>query len=253
MFNQGEVGRDPLASIVYQDLFKRSWVLIPIIFVIIIQKRAIPLTIAILSIVIYAIGYVFDLYNLGRCLFTLIFFLQIEAALFLIQSGKRCSNIIWRRFIPSAFAILLFVVSLNKIHAILSTDSESIGIKGSSLENFLKSIPATSEITFADPDTSRYLPALGRRVYVIAEYPPFFSSAYTTRIKISNDFFSQDLTTLNRVEILREIKANYILLDKKVALQNEILVSIKPFLSFNVVHQDTRWTLLKIRSIDSHI
>jgi hypothetical protein len=210
-FNNTSIG-------LYYNITRIYW---PILFVlpivIVVRKNrqlaVFFLTVIILSLVVFAAGYMFKVYGIGRIVSSLMMFSQVLIAFLLVYLLKNSKVLgkVYLTIVALAFAYTLFLNSgsLQKSFKISGKGHTGYYTKYSFLCNQVN----PDDIILADHSTSWYIPSFSGKV-IASKHPLYWVDDIDTRRTDVAQFFKKNTSDTVRCEIIKKYHPDYLLLNK---------------------------------------
>jgi hypothetical protein len=208
---------DPNGYAVYKNFLQRYWptlLAIPLVVLRLRQNRADFLSLAFIGLyILYGLGYLLGIWNLGRSIAFIMFISQILSADFIINFckwyGKKC-NCVFSPVYTTLILLILFLklslVSWGWIDYTLQNPP--------TLYQDAKEVAAQikeGSTVIAPPDISLALPSFGIKV-IVFNTPPFFGESFTKRNEDLRKFFTPESNNERRAEIIKTYQAkNFII------------------------------------------
>ncbi len=204
------------SSYLYQNLFKKYWIIIPSIFYFYFFRKDVFVQFLFLfSITIVAILIISKNINLpgfSRLLSNLTMLIQFLFAYLLskkinVETNKQA--VIYY----SKIVILFIAFSLNWIFWKETIFSKNLDVKYYTQYYFLKKQIKPTDLIFADANANYFIPAIEGKIFA-TNRPIYWIDDLAKRRKNINDFYDLNSTDSLRMEIIKNCNANYLLINK---------------------------------------
>lgn len=237
---------DPNGAAVYQQFLSRYW---PTILVTPIVAQRLRLNsrdfwgVSFVTLYfLYVLGYISEIWNLGRTIAFIMLISQILLANWIIElfrflKEKRALRL--APFYPSVILVALFFMQFSISSVWINQtlkNPPTLYQDAKSLASFVE--PGSTVI--ADLDLSLTLPSFGIKI-VAFNTPPFFRGNYQERAADINRFFDLNSTPEERANLIKKYGARYLIRDKSKNPE----VPVAGFTS-EQLHSNSRYELLRL-------
>jgi hypothetical protein len=224
-------------SSLYQEILSRTWpalAAVPLVIAKMQSNPRYPLTTMLIGLIcVYIFGAITGMGILGRSISNIMLLLQFFIAEFLadFESRKRLPNTAgWLQplFITAGVVLVCLLLSGQPFGRTLKL---SLPGRPPTYQDylFLSKRTAQYDVILADLHTSKITPAFGGKV-VALDQPLSYVPDYSDRQSDVERFFTRQVPTRERLEIVEKYEVDYLLVNKKITTNWEGLVdSFSPY------------------------
>jgi hypothetical protein len=186
--------------------------------------------------VVYCYGYFSRQWGYGRVISHMMMVLQIALAFLAARVESRLSA---KTIVRLSYAgvFVLFVIYILNLVSYKRDDYRKYA--------FLSSYTKQYDLVLSDLETSVYIPAYGGKV-IANPYPVYFVPDYESRKRDVRLFFSEEITSDERMGIIRKYNPDYLLLKKALSGTSPALYNSLAQLG-SVIYSDRNFLLLSLR------
>jgi hypothetical protein len=166
-----------------------------------------------LMIVLYSLGYFFEIYGFGRLISPIIIFSDIVITYALFLFGQQNKNMfrLYAGLVAFAFVVSV-LLNLSRLKQTISFAEKNIAYY--TKFNALKPIVKENETILTDLKTSLFIPSFQGKVVAVS-YPLYWINDIDERRTNVTAFFQTGTSDSTRIAILKKYHPDYILIDYK--------------------------------------